>query len=162
MADFAEVYDEQLPRVYAYIAYQVLDVADAEDLTQQTFERALTHWSEFDARRATVGTWLLSIARNLVIDEHRARGRRPANVPLGATPSADAEETSPPPRDPGVSPELERALAALDDRERDLIALRYGAELAGPRIAELTGLTLANVQQILSRARKTLRHELEH
>jgi RNA polymerase sigma-70 factor (ECF subfamily) len=161
VAEFAEVYDEQLPRVYGYIAYQVLDVADAEDLTQQTFERALTHWSEFDSRRASVGTWLLSIARNLVIDAHRARGRRPASVPLESASSGDAEQTSPAPSDPGVSPELERALTALDDRERDLIALRYGAELSGPGIAEITGITVTNVQQILSRARKTLRRELE-
>lgn len=61
----------------------------------------------------------------------------------------------------GLSPELEQALEALDDRERELIALRFGGELTGPEIAELTGLTLANVQQILSRTLRKLRARLE-
>ncbi len=61
----------------------------------------------------------------------------------------------------GVSPELAAALAALGERERELIALRYGADLTGPEIAELCGLTLANVQQILSRSLRRMRAELE-
>ena len=46
-------------------------------------------------------------------------------------------------------------------RERELIALRYGADLTGPEIAELTGLSLANVQQILSRSLRRMRNQLE-
>jgi RNA polymerase sigma-70 factor (ECF subfamily) len=61
----------------------------------------------------------------------------------------------------GVSPDLENALDKLGSRERELIALRYGGDLTGPEIAELTGLSLANVQQILSRSLRRLRAELE-
>lgn len=61
----------------------------------------------------------------------------------------------------GVVPELESALTALGERERELIALRYGADLSGPQIAAVTGLTVANVQQILSRSLRRLRAELE-
>ena len=46
--------------------------ADAEDLTQQTFERALKAWSRYDPRKASVGTWLIVIARNLLVDHFRA------------------------------------------------------------------------------------------
>lgn len=62
----------------------------------------------------------------------------------------------------GVGRELESALTALGERERELIALRYGADLSGPQIASVTGLTVANVQQILSRPLRRLRAELEH
>jgi len=46
--------------------------ADAEDLTQLTFERALRSWSRYDPSRASVATWLLVIARNLLVDHLRA------------------------------------------------------------------------------------------
>ncbi len=59
-----------------------------------------------------------------------------------------------------MSPDLEAALARLGERERTLIALRFGGDLTGPEIAELTELSLANVQQILSRGLKKLRNEL--
>ena len=62
---------------------------------------------------------------------------------------------------PGVDPELEAALSALGERERELIALRSGADLCGPQIAAVTGLSVANVQQILSRCLRRLRAELE-
>lgn len=61
----------------------------------------------------------------------------------------------------GLDPELEAALATLSDRDREIIALRFGADLTGPEIADLTGLTLANVQQILSRSLRKLRSLLQ-
>ena len=48
----------------------------------------------------------------------------------------------------------------MGERERELIALRFGGDLTGPEIAELTELSLANVHQILSRALRTLRERL--
>jgi len=49
----------------------------------------------------------------------------------------------------------------LGDRDRELIALRFGGDLTGPEIAELTGLSLANVQQILSRSLRRMRAEMD-
>jgi RNA polymerase sigma factor (sigma-70 family) len=59
------------------------------------------------------------------------------------------------------SAELAAALAQLSDRDREVIALRYGGDLKGPEVAELLGLTLANVQQILSRSLRKLHSTLE-
>jgi RNA polymerase sigma-70 factor (ECF subfamily) len=160
MLDFAEIYDEQLPRVYGYIAYRVGSRPDAEDLTQQTFERAFEHWSRFDRRRASPATWLLTIAHNLVIDHQRAGARSPAAASLEDVEPA-ALPTLKPAAPPGISPELETALAQLDGRERDLLALRYGAELSGREIAAITELSVANVQQILARALRKLRASFE-
>ena len=58
-------------------------------------------------------------------------------------------------------PALESALATLSEREREIIALRYGGDLTGPEIAEIQGLTLANVQQILSRSLRRMRDAIE-
>lgn len=160
MLDFTEIYDEQLPRVYGFIAYRVANRADAEDLTQQTFERALRHWTEFDPRKAGVATWLLAIARNLVIDHHRLAVQRTPSVQLeeasqSELPSAALDVTL------GVSPQLSAALAELNDREREFIALRFGADCSGRQIAEIAGLSLAAVQQTLSRSLRKLRASLE-
>lgn len=155
---FAELYDEHVWRVYAFFGYRLSSREEAEDLTQLTFERALKAWARYDPARAAVSTWLLVIARNLLIDHLRR------DHPI---PTDDLEDLAGVAEDPkveaglGVSPELERALGELSVRDRELIALRFGGELNGPEIAEVTGLSLANVQQILSRSLRRLRTELE-
>lgn len=60
-----------------------------------------------------------------------------------------------------TSPELAEALNQLSDKERDVLALRFGGDLNGPEIAQLLGLELANVQQITSRSLRKLRGRLE-
>jgi len=158
---FARAYDEHVWHVYGYFAYRLPSRDDAEDLTQLTFERALKAWDRFDARRASVATWLLAIARNLLVDHYR-RDRSHRHEPLG---DAEGEATlvhgEDDPHTLGISPELAAGLERLGQREREVIALRFGGDLTGPEIAELTGLSIVNVQQILSRSLRRLRAELE-
>jgi RNA polymerase sigma factor (sigma-70 family) len=158
---FEEVYDEHVWGVYGYFGYRLRGREMAEDLTQITFENALRSWDRYDPRRGSPLTWLMAIARNVLIDHYR-RDRSGRHQRLADDEAAtEAVGTEPPAEPPGVSPELERALDSLGQRERELVALRFGAELRGPEIAELVGLSLANVQQILSRALRKLRVELE-
>jgi RNA polymerase sigma factor (sigma-70 family) len=160
-SDFLEAYEEHVWQVYGFLAYRLETRADAEDLTQQTFERALRGWERFDPSRASAQTWLLTIARNLLIDHYR-RDRSGQQEQIEEAEAQGRLGAADPPEEwLGVEPELGAALATLSDRERELIALRFGGELTGPEISELTGLTLANVQQILSRSLRRLRAELE-
>jgi RNA polymerase sigma factor (sigma-70 family) len=156
-SDFARVYSDHVWTVYGFLAYRLGDRDQVEDLTQATFERALRAWSRFDRRRSSERTWLLSIARNLLTDHHRReRHRRTEQLDAAPPPSVAG------PDDQGDSnPELIAALAGLSDREREVIALRYGADLSGPEIAEMLGLSLANVQQVASRALRSLRAALD-
>jgi RNA polymerase sigma factor (sigma-70 family) len=157
--DFAEAYDAQVDTVYGFFAYRVRSRDDAEDLTQRTFERALGAWRRFDPERAPVGVWLLAIARNLLVDHYRA-DRSPRQQPLDEVDEGQlGSELAAP--DLGIDPELAEALATLSSRDREIVALRFGGDLSGPEIAELTDLTLANVQQILSRSLRRLRAGLE-
>jgi RNA polymerase sigma factor (sigma-70 family) len=155
--DFRRVYDEHVWRVYGFLAYRLRERAVAEDLTQATFERALRAWSRFDPRRASEATWLLTIARNLLIDHHR-RDRSALMEPLDerAAPAVPGPEER-----FASSPELTAALTKLSDRDREVLALRFGGDLTGPEIAALLDLSLANVQQILSRSLRKLRTLLE-
>jgi len=156
---FADAYDEHVWHVYGFFAYRVRDRADAEDLTQHTFERALKAWPRYDPERAPVGAWLISIARNLLVDHYRA-DRSSRQEPLDAA-GEEALGSEPPAPDLGLDPPLAAALAGLSPRDREIVALRFGGDLTGPEIAELTGLSLANVQQILSRSLRRLRDALE-
>jgi RNA polymerase sigma factor (sigma-70 family) len=152
-SSFLRVYDEHVWRIYGFFAYRLGQRDVAEDLTQATFERALRAWSRFDPRRASETTWLLAIARNLLIDHYRRDRSR-------LTESID-EEFAPVvagPDEPRMaSPELLAALASLSERDREVIALRFGGDMTGPEIARLLNLSLANVQQILSRSLRKLR-----
>jgi RNA polymerase sigma-70 factor (ECF subfamily) len=157
--DFATVYDDEVWSVYGFFAYRLPSVTDAEDLTQRTFERALRAWGRFDPARAPVRVWLLTIARNLLIDHYRADvwGRQQT---IEEVPEGELGSEMPEP-DLGLEPELATALAELAPRDREVLALRFGGDLNGPEIAAMTGLSLANVQQILSRSLRRLRKRLE-
>ncbi len=159
LRDFAGIYDEHVWRVYGFFAYWVRSRPDAEDLTQLTFERAFRAWNRYDEARGSVSTWLLAIARNLLVDHMRA-GAAARHWPME---DADLNELAAAPDRLrlGIDPDLERALAELGARERELIALRVGGDLTCPEIAELTGLTLSNVQQILSRSLRRMRASLD-
>lgn len=147
------MYDDHVWRVYGFLAYRLRDRETTEDLTQATFERALRAWSRFDAARASERTWLLTIAHNLLIDyQRRERAALFDVIDERVLPSvAGPEDTF------AGSPQLADALGRLSDREREVVALRFGGDLTGPEIAQLLDLTLSNVQQIVSRALRKLR-----
>ena len=157
--DFSAVYDEHVWQVYGFFAYRMRNRADAEDLTQQTFERALqgvVALRPARARRRHVAA--SSIARNLLVDHLRA-DRSARQQPLDEldsrrmTRSSIASSARPGARARPRAGAREPRTA----REREIIALRFGGELSGPEIAEATGLSLANVQQILSRSLRRMR-----
>jgi RNA polymerase sigma-70 factor (ECF subfamily) len=156
-SEFGRIYEEHVWRVYAFLSYRSSDPLLAEDLTQATFERALRAFSRFDPRRGSELAWLLTIARNLLVDH--VRGERSVLIdPLDER--LDRAVAGPEARFSG-SPELVEAIAQLDERDREVLALRFGGDLSGPEIAAVMQLTLANVQQITSRALRRLRALLE-
>lgn len=155
--DFAQAYETHVWDVYAFLAYRTGQRADAEDLTQLTFERALRAWSEFDDRKGSLKTWLVAIAHHALVD-HVRKDQRTKREPL-----EEAGQDSLAVEDPdiGIAPELALALERLGERDREVLALRYGADLPGADIADLLNLSLANVHQIISRSLRRLRADLD-
>jgi RNA polymerase sigma-70 factor (ECF subfamily) len=153
--DWDAVYAEQLPRVYNFFRYRFGDSADAEDLTARTFEKAWRSRHRYRRDVAAFSTWLFTIARHVATDHYRRA--RPV-VPLsdagdlagGESPEDHAAERSDAAR-------LSRLLASLPVRERELLALKYGAGMTNRAIAQATGLTESNVGTIVHRAVQTLR-----
>ena len=153
--DWDSVYAEQLPRVYNYFRYRVGDGPVAEDLTSVTFEKAWRARGRYRRDLGAFATWLLTIARRVAVDHYRAQ--RP-HVPLEA---ADQVAAGPTPEDLiERRSDLERLAELLDglpEREREIVALKYGAGLTNRAIAGLVRLGESNVGTILHRTVQSLR-----
>src|SRR5213078_4578538 len=115
---FAQAADRHLDDVYGYLAWFTGDRFLAEDLTAETFERALRLWHRFDARRGSARTWLCQVARTTALDHFRSEKRRQRREQLVAPPEGFEDRLA-----EGLSPELEAALRALTAGEREVIAL---------------------------------------
>jgi len=153
------VYREHVGAVFAFFAYSVSREA-AEDLTGSTFERVVRSWSSFDAGRASERTWILTIARNQLIDFFRREGIRPTVSSDEHPQLLDFGESGGDPLERRLSiEELKSWLGHLTAREQEIVALRYGADLQAAEIAELCDLSTDNVHQILSRSLKRLREQ---
>jgi RNA polymerase sigma-70 factor, ECF subfamily len=140
-------------RVYSYVAYRVGDGPDAEDLTSETFERALRYRKSYDPKKGEPVAWLLGIAKRCV-DGRGPRIELASESPEEATTSDLEEETV---RRLTVA----RAVDGLDERDRELIALRYGADLTARQIAELLGARTNAIEVALHRALGRLRATFE-
>jgi RNA polymerase sigma-70 factor (ECF subfamily) len=154
--DWDAVYAEQLPRVYNFFRYRFGPSADVDDLTARTFEKAWRARHRYRRDVAGFATWLLSIARNVAADHIRAR--RPS-LPLDAARSVAAPARSPEDAlaEQSDAERLSHLLVELPERERELLALKYGAGMTNRAIAQATGFTETNVGTILHRAVLTLR-----
>ena len=152
---FASLYERTSPQVYAYVASLLRDRASAEDVTAQAFERAYRRRGSYRPARGTREAWLFAIARNAALDELRRRGRR---APL----EADPEDAAAPSADEHLELALRRqavraALAMLDDRERDMVALKFMGGLSNAEIARVLGVSESNAGTRLHRTITKLR-----
>jgi RNA polymerase sigma-70 factor (ECF subfamily) len=155
---FAEAAEANLDGVYRYLRQLTGNPHLAEDLTSDTFERALNAWSRYDPARGPVLPWLVTIARRIALDYFRSDARRRGRE-LRATAGDDG--TTPPPRDPGdVPPQMAAALARLTDTEREVVALRVLLDLDGTEAAAVLGITPTACSTQLHRAMTKLRKDL--
>jgi len=153
--DWDAVYLEQMPRIYNYFRYRLGHEALADDLTARTFEKAWLARHRYRRNLAGLQTWLLRIARNVATD-HLRTAHEHASLEEAADAAADGT-----PEDEAVLrsnfARLATLFAALPERERELLALKYGAGATNRAIAEITGVSESNVGTILHRTVNTLR-----
>ena len=141
-------------RVYSFVAYRLGDGPDAEDVTSATIERALRYRSSYDPRKGNPQSWLIGIARSCVDDHLRNR----------LLPMAEPSESEAPgelDKDVVLRVSVAGAVAALEESDQELIALRYGADLSTRQIGKLLEMKANAVDVALHRARERLRLELE-
>ena len=154
-ASFAATAEEHLDDVYGYLVYLTHDRSLAEDLTADTFEKALRLWKRFDPARASARTWLCQIARTTALDWFRAEERRRRREERSARPEVSEAAMA-----EGLSPELETALGELSAGEREVIALLALLDLDGEEAARVLGISPTAVSTRLSRALKKLEEKV--
>ncbi|HEY4214311.1 MAG TPA: sigma-70 family RNA polymerase sigma factor [Steroidobacteraceae bacterium] len=153
--DWDALYADQAPRVYNFFRFRLGSQSEVEDLTARTFEKAWRSRATYRSELAAFSTWLFTIARNVAIDHMAARRLHlplddAAHVAAEGTPEQEVERGSDLAR-------LALLTAGLPERERELIALKYGAGLDNRLISRLTGLSESNVGTILHRTVRALR-----
>jgi len=140
-------------RVYSYVAYRVGAGPDAEDITSETFERAVRYKKSYDSAKGEPAAWLIGIARRCI--EGRPAALEVSSEHLDTPDRGDLED------DTVRRIALSAAVARLDERDRELIALRYGADLTARQIAELLGAKTNAIEVALHRALARLRAHIE-
>lgn len=158
-ADFKEMYQQELPRIFNFFRYQFGDDAIAEDLTADTFEKAWRNRARYQRDLSAFSTWLFTIARRIAVDHYRKQRPTATLEQIAELPSEDQTEDAAQQREDIAR--LSILLSRLAERERELVALKYGAGLTNRAIASLTGMTESNVGVILHRAVQFLRSEWE-
>jgi RNA polymerase sigma-70 factor (ECF subfamily) len=156
------LYRQHVGRVFRTVRGVLRSDAEAEDVTQDAMLTALTSLHRYSPRSGTsFAAWLSTIALNTM--RRRFRRRRPeltASGELPDVPAADADVGDDIDRARRKAALL-RALAELTPREREIVSLRYGAELDAAEIALRLKLEPANVRKILERARARLGERIE-
>jgi RNA polymerase sigma factor (sigma-70 family) len=152
---FGTLFGRTREPLYAYAVALMLDGGAAEDVVQRAFELAFAKRATYRPGLGSAEAWLYGIARNVALDERRRTGRRPA-VPTGLEP----------PDAGGPDAALERAdhqsvlfaaLNTLAPMDREVIALKFWADLANGEIAAVLGCTESNIGTRLHRALVKLR-----
>lgn len=161
----AQIYEENVAKVFRFIAFRVGDRVEAEDLTHDVFLRVVQSIDSFQWRGTSLKAWIFRIAHNLVVDHLRQRSRRPT-TPL------DDEFPLPAPDDPAAEAELRstmsqvlRAMRHLTEAQRQAITLRFASELSVEEVAQAMGKKpgaikalqhsgLASLRRILARDEK--------
>ncbi len=159
MRDLERTYAEHAEALLRFVTFRVGDRELAKDIVADTFERVLRSRSRFDPRKASEKTWIYGIALNLVRDHVRrenvaARTLERTGTPVGAGSTHEMPDLV------ADRDEVRQALMVLSGEEREVVALRFGADLTAPEIAKLIDERVSTVEGRLYRGLKKLRLEL--
>ena len=148
-----------IPRLRRYARALTFDAAAADDLSQQTLERALSRWHQFDPQRE-LAVWLLSIAHNAHLDSVRRESRMTVTDPAELQRVQDQNNTDPGP-DLGLRLDLQAALALLSSEQREPLLLVCVEQLSYAEVAEVLHIPIGTVMSRVCRGRAALRRFLD-
>jgi RNA polymerase sigma-70 factor (ECF subfamily) len=147
--------------IYKYFYLRGFDPEAAADLTATVFESSLQTRHGYDPRKASLKTWLFTIAHNLAINQWKSRQNQ-GQVSIDEAGELRARDALPEDRlvHGDEQRELLQALQTLDERAREVVSLKFSARLNNREIAALVGISASNVGVILYRALKQVRVSL--
>jgi len=156
---FAQLYEEYFDRIFRYVAVRIGDKAEAEDMTQQVFLKAIKSISSFKWKGAPFSAWLFRIAHNQLVDNLRKKKKQPATlfdetlVSGGSNPQFLAERKV-------EIEQLQLATRQLTDAQREVISLRFAGELSVAEVAKIMGKSEGAVKSLQHSAIVALRRIL--
>ncbi|MEO1179236.1 MAG: sigma-70 family RNA polymerase sigma factor [Pseudomonadota bacterium] len=155
---FAEVFRHFAPRVKSFLLRGGADEALAEECMQDVMATLWRKARLYDPARASVSTWIFTVARNRKIDLLRKYARpEPEDLPWGPEEEPDQVEVVALKQD---SKRLSEALGNLPEKQRDLIERAYFGEMTHSEIADETGLPLGTIKSRIRLALERLRHNM--
>ena len=155
---FTEVFEHFAPRVKGFLMKSGADHALAEECAQDVMVTVWNKAAQFDPARASVATWIFTIARNRRIDMLR-RDRRPEPEELTWGPEAEPDQLDVMTLQQ-ESEQLISAIASLPEKQRVMIDRAYFGDLTHSEIADETGLPLGTIKSRIRLALERLRHSL--
>jgi RNA polymerase sigma-70 factor (ECF subfamily) len=156
-ARFAELYENNFERVYAYVVRRVGDRSETEDLTSEVFHHALANLQQFEWRGIPFAAWLYRIAANLISDRWQRSGREVADeaqMELAQVSPAEIEEVE-------RKATLFRLVDTLPAEQRRVVVLRFVEEKSIKEVAREIRKTEGAVKQLQFRAISSLRARME-
>lgn len=158
-AAFAALFSHFAPRIKGYLIKSGADATTAEECAQDVMTTLWRKADQFDPARASVATWIFTIARNRRIDMlRRDRRPEPENLPWGPEPEPEQSEVLELQQE---SARLVKAIGALPKNQRKLIEQAYFGEMTQSEIADITGLPLGTIKSRLRLALDRLRHSMK-
>jgi RNA polymerase sigma-70 factor (ECF subfamily) len=158
-AAFAALFRHFAPRVKGFLMKSGADAALAEECAQDVMATLWQKAHLFDPARASVATWVFTIARNRRIDAlRRSRRPEPEELPWGPEPEPDQAEVLEAQQE---TERLGQALARLPEAQRVLVERAYWGEVSHSEIAAETGLPLGTIKSRIRLALERLRTELK-
>ena len=155
---FGELFIHFAPRVKAFLMKSGADPVLAEECAQDVMVTVWNKAAQFDPSRASVATWIFTIARNRRIDMlRRDRRPEPENLDWGPDHEPDQFDAMALQQETTL---LEQALAELPEKQRIMIERAYFGDLTHSEIAEETGLPLGTIKSRIRLALERLRHSL--
>lgn len=156
---FAAIFNHFAPRVKAFLMKSGAAHDVAEECTQDVMATLWRKAGMFDPTKASVATWIFTIARNRRIDMLRKERRPdPEELPWGPEAEPDQEDVLALQQD---TDRLGKALASLPEKQRKLIEKAYFGDLSHSEIADQTGLPLGTIKSRIRLALERLRHEMK-
>ena len=156
---FAQLYQTHFDKIYRYMILRIRNKAEAEDMTQQVFVRALKSIPSFKWKGIPFSSWLFRIAHNLVVDYIRKEQKRPT-VPFE---ESLTESDSNPQLEAERRLDIERLISAtrqLTEAQREVISLRFAGGLSVAEVAKAMGKSQGAVKALQHSAIVALRKTL--
>jgi RNA polymerase sigma-70 factor (ECF subfamily) len=147
---FAELYERNFDRVYAFVARRTRDRAEAEDVTADVFHQALAHLGRFEWRGVPFAAWLVQIARNALADRWQRAARQHGEPPSEA--SDDGR-----PADADRRAVLADLVGRLPSDQRRVVVARFIEQRSVREVARDLGRSEGAVKQLQFRALEQLR-----